>query len=85
MPTTFSKKDAEKSAENTMSGGSSTLLTVAVVIVSFALVFGGFWMLGHAFSQEGHEFTWFFGGVLVDALGLWVAFGLLPWIERSKA
>lgn len=47
-------------------------------LVSAALVFGGFYVMSLAFTYEEWGFWLFFGGVLLDALGLWMAFGLIP-------
>ncbi|WGD38155.1 hypothetical protein [Lysinibacter sp. HNR] len=62
--------------------GVSLLLTILAAISSLVLVFGGFWVMGHAFAQEGYEFIWFLGGILSASLGLWVAFGITPRLER---
>ncbi|GAA1629586.1 hypothetical protein [Leucobacter chromiireducens] len=52
--------------------------TIIGFLVSAILVFGGFYMMGMAFSVPGAEFLLFAGGIIVDAIGLWVAFGLIP-------
>ncbi len=53
-------------------------------IVAAALVFGGFYMMGMAFSVPGAEIWLFGGGIMVDALGLWIAFGLIPALEDRR-
>lgn len=45
-------------------------------LLSLVLVFGGFWVMSLAFSYEGWGAELFVGGLLLDALGLWLAFGL---------
>ncbi|MCW2287151.1 hypothetical protein [Leucobacter luti] len=59
--------------------------TVIGFIIAAALVFGGFYMMGMAFSVPGAEFWLFGGGIVVDAVGLWVAFGLIPYFSDRKA
>lgn len=59
--------------------------TIIGFIVAAALVFGGFYMMGMAFSVPGAEFWLFGGGIVIDAIGLWVAFGLIPYFSDRKA
>ncbi|SJN10679.1 hypothetical protein FM113_09800 [Leucobacter sp. 7(1)] len=61
--------------------GASTIIGF---IVAAALVFGGFYMMGMAFSVPGAEFLLFAGGIVVDAIGLWVAFGLIPYLADRR-
>ena len=60
-----------------------TAATVALFLVSAALVFGGFWLMSLAFSTDGALAAWiFFGGIACDACGLWLAFGIVPRLEE---
>lgn len=52
--------------------------TIAWVVVACALVFGGFYLMGLAFSVPGWEVWLFCGGIMIDAFGLWLALGWLP-------
>ncbi|MBL3700682.1 hypothetical protein [Leucobacter luti] len=52
--------------------------TIIGFIISAVLVFGGFYLMGLAFSVPGAEIWLFAGGLGVDALGLWIAFGIIP-------
>lgn len=58
--------------------------TVIGFIIAAALVFGGFYMMGMAFSVPGAEIWLFAGGIMVDAVGLWIAFGLIPYLADRK-
>lgn len=58
--------------------------TVIGFIVASVLVFGGFYMMGMAFSVPGAEIWLFAGGIIVDAIGLWIAFGLIPYLSDRK-
>lgn len=50
-------------------------LTIPVFVVAAILVFGGFYLMGLAPSVEGAELWLFLAGILVDAIGFWIAFG----------
>lgn len=58
--------------------------TIIGFIVAALFVFGGIYMVGLAFSVPGAEFWLFGGGLVVDAIGLWIAFGLIPALEDRK-
>lgn len=60
---------------------ASTILAFLFVI---ALVFGGFYLMAHAFSGTEFGIWWFAAGVLADAFGFWFAFGILPSIDRRR-
>lgn len=53
-----------------------------MLVVSMVLVFGGFYLMGAAFSSENWGFEIFAAGIAADALGLWLAFGVIP--SRDK-
>ena len=53
-------------------------LDIVLIIVSMLLVFGGFYMMALAFSIHEWAIWLFVGGIVVDAIGFWIAFGLLP-------
>ncbi|MFC4223142.1 hypothetical protein [Lysinibacter cavernae] len=63
------------------SSGTTSLVTVLGLIFAFLLVFGGFYVIGSAFAAEGYEAIVFGAGVLIDALGLWIAFWLISKID----
>ncbi|MEB4614057.1 hypothetical protein OOT08_05340 [Leucobacter sp. M11] len=62
-----------------------TFGTILVAIIACVLVFGGFYMMGLAFSVPGWEIWLFCGGILVDAFGLWLAMGWLPGRDQKRA
>ncbi|MBP6683963.1 MAG: hypothetical protein KA158_00960 [Leucobacter sp.] len=55
---------------------------IAFIILAMVLVFGGFYMMALAFSVPEWAFWLFGGGIIVDAIGFWVAFGLIPSREK---
>lgn len=55
---------------------------VALIILAMVLVFGGFYVMGLAFSIHEWAIWLFGGGIVVDAIGFWIAFGLIP--NRNK-
>lgn len=57
-------------------------LTIPVFVVSAILVFGGFYLMGLAPSIAGAELWLFLAGILVDAIGFWIAFGW--WQARDR-
>lgn len=61
-----------------ISAGSVTLF-----IISSVFVFGGFWVMSLAFSYEDIAIWLFGGGIILDALGLWMAFGLAPRLTKK--
>jgi len=57
--------------------------TALVFALSAVLVFGGFWVMSLAFSVGESLAAWvFFAGIALDALGLWIAFGVAPHLKR---
>lgn len=56
--------------------------SLLLIILCFVLVFGGFYMMGAAFTYEEIGIWLFSAGILVDALGFWIAFGILPNRDR---
>ncbi|WP_449278134.1 hypothetical protein [Leucobacter sp. GX24907] len=61
-------------AEQKSSGAGA----IAGFVISLLLVFGGFWVMSIAFSTPGLEVELFMGGLLMDVVGFWLAFGLIP-------
>ncbi len=58
---------------------------VLLFLISAALVFGGFYIMGHAFDSEEGAIQLFAGGLMLDALGLWLAFGVIPgWRAKRR-
>lgn len=55
---------------------------IVLILLAMALVFGGFYMMALAFSVPEWAFWLFGGGIVVDAIGFWVAFGLIPSREK---
>ncbi|KAM9863936.1 hypothetical protein ACI1US_00095 [Leucobacter sp. BZR 635] len=55
---------------------------IFLIILAMVLVFGGFYMMGLAFSVPEWAFWLFGGGIIVDAIGFWVAFGIIPSREK---
>lgn len=55
---------------------------VLLVVLAMVLVFGGFYMMALAFSMHEWALWLFGGGIVVDAIGFWIAFGLIP--SRDK-
>lgn len=51
---------------------------ITLIVLAMVLVFGGFYMMGLAFSYEHLAFWLFGGGIVVDAIGFWIAFGVIP-------
>lgn len=58
--------------------------TIVAVIVACTLVFGGFYLMGLAFSVPGWEAILFSGGIAIDAFGLWIAMGWLPGRDEKR-
>ena len=57
--------------------------TVIALLVSTILVFGGFYLMGSAFSHGESAGLWLFaGGLAADVIGFWIAFGWLPSRDR---
>lgn len=57
--------------------------TVFALLASVILVFGGFYLMGSAFSYgEGPGIWLFAGGLAADVIGFWLAFNWLPNRER---
>lgn len=48
-----------------------------LLILSFVLVFGGFYVMSLAFTFQEWGVELFMGGLLLDAIGLWIPFGWL--------
>lgn len=61
-------------AEQKSSGAGA----IAGFVLSLVLVFGGFWVMSIAFTTAGYELPLFLGGMLMDVVGFWLAFGLIP-------
>lgn len=62
-----------------------TATEIALFLFSAIFVFGGFYVMGLAFSFPGLGFQMFGGGLLLDAFGLWIAFGLVPaWRAKQE-
>lgn len=51
--------------------------SILVFILSAVLVFGGFYLMGMAFSVEGAGLWLFSGGLIATVVGFWIPFGLL--------
>ncbi len=58
--------------------------TVLAFLFAIVMVFGGFYLMGHAFSSPDFGIWWFTAGVLADAFGLWFAFGILPSLDSRR-
>ncbi|MDA3146314.1 hypothetical protein JSO19_02840 [Leucobacter sp. UCMA 4100] len=56
----------------------ASIASVLLFIMSSVLVFGGFWVMSLAFSHPDTAVWLFSGGIVLDAVGLWMAFGLAP-------
>ena len=56
-----------------------SLTTILLFVLVALLVFGGFYLMGAAFSvAEGLGFWFFAGGLALDVIGFWLAFGIIP-------
>ncbi|MFA5605678.1 MAG: hypothetical protein WDA07_00620 [Leucobacter sp.] len=60
-----------------------TFGTAILVLLTVILVFGGFYLMGAAFSVPEEQAFWVFAAALaLDTIGFWIAFGIIPSRER---
>lgn len=57
--------------------------TVLLFLIAAILVFGGFYLMGAAFSVTTGALWMFAGGLAADTLGFWLVFGIIP--NRGRA
>lgn len=57
-------------------------VTVLLFVITSILVFGGFHVMSLAFTFEEWGIPLFSAGILLDALGLWIVFGVIPARDR---
>lgn len=63
----------------------SRVLTIIGLIFALILAFGGIYMMGQAFEYGEEWGAWLFGGgIVVDALGFWLAFYLVPKLDGDR-
>ncbi|MGK9147919.1 hypothetical protein KXS11_09870 [Plantibacter flavus] len=63
-------RDTERSRAATSSASGDA--TGFWVVIALALFAGGLWCFGEAFRTDFLQFLWFFGGILMIALALFV-------------
>lgn len=56
---------------------------LVLTVLAMVFILGGFFMMGSSFSFHEYAFPLFIGGVLVDAFGFWLAFGIIPKREKN--
>lgn len=62
----------------------SRVTTIVGLIFAMVLAFGGIYMMGQAFDNEEYGLYIFGGGLLIDALGFWLAFYLIPKLDGDR-